>query len=214
MEKFKEDSFVLLLPELKTSQDPSKLHDKFVSMSKRAMMGKIIHAAKSNSNSLVSIHVNASDMNRMDWCKTYTLIICNTKATSTLSIMGWLHTECADPKKGQFSAVLTPRILAASNKLSDSQLTAWDKDSLIVVNKDDSPSYLSQAEIDISCIIENEVTCKARPGAKIWPRHAENLYIVTPCQLEAIRFALCHHVAVILAPLVQKTRILPVNWPC
>lgn len=100
-------------------------------------------------------------------------------------------------KKKTFSAVLTPRILAACNNLSDYQLKEWDDNLLIIVDKSDIPNYLLQAEIDISCIIAKKETCRARPGIDQWPLLKENTYTLSSSQFESIRFAMCHPVAII-----------------
>ncbi|KAI7893796.1 uncharacterized protein EV154DRAFT_600634 [Mucor mucedo] len=201
-------AFVVLLPDIKKSHNSSTAYEKMMTISKYAMMGKMIYSDSSTATSLVSILINASDMGRMLWSSTYTLFICDIAAVSTISTMSWLHDEYADLKRDRFSPVLTPRILAARNNLSDSQLTAWDKNLLVIVDKEDTPNYLLQAEIDVSCIMVKNEMRKARPGLNQWPSPTDNAYTVSSDQLEAIRFTMCHPVSIISgAPGTGKTFI-------
>ncbi|KAI7895019.1 uncharacterized protein EV154DRAFT_496731 [Mucor mucedo] len=222
IDSFQEGSFVIILPESQSPFNLSDRHNEMMLVAKGSMMGHAIRAATSKSRRLVSIHINKDDIGRMDWSSTYTLVTCRTNATSTLSVLSWLHKEYVGLKKERFSAVLTPRILAANNILSDSQLTAWDAEnteSALATNQDAVPDYLTGVEVDVSCLMANRGYYKARPGENSWPRHAsewENvspskrpaLYNISPSQLTAIKFAMSHRIAVISgAPGTGKTFI-------
>lgn len=222
VDSFQEGAFVVLLPEPKTPFNPSDRHNEMMLIAKGTMMGQAIRATTSKSKRVVSIHIKKDDIGRMDWSATYTLITCRINAASTFSILEWLHKEYVGLKKDRFSSILTPRILAANNILSDSQLTAWyeeHNENSLIFNQEAIPDYLLDSEIDVSCIMVNKGSYKARPGENSWPRHPtewENilpskrppLYNISPSQLAAIKFAMCHRIAVISgAPGTGKTFI-------
>lgn len=221
-DNLQEGSSVILLPESKNPSNQSDRHNEMMSIAKGSMMGQAVRAITSKSKRLVSIHINKDDICRMDWSSTYTLISWRINAASTFSVLSWLHKEYVGLKKDRFSSVLTPRILAANNILSDSQLTAWNAEnteSAMDTNQDAVPDYLTSVEIDVSCLMANRGQYKARPGENSWPRHSsewENvslskrpaLYSISPSQLTAIKFAMCHRIAVISgAPGTGKTFI-------
>ncbi|CAO3634596.1 unnamed protein product [Mucor hiemalis] len=215
MGSFEEGSLVLLLPELSTNVTPVDWHSYMMNIAKGATMGIAIRAASSKGNKgfhrMVSIHFNKQELHKIDWSSRYTIITCHKNAASTLSVLHWLHKQHFELKKDSFSSVLTPRILAANNILSPSQITAWDEENTenaLAVNQDAIPDYLANVEIDISCVMAARGNFKARPGEERWPRHSsqwENvaiskrppLYNLSPSQIAAVQYAMCHRIAVI-----------------
>lgn len=222
MESFEEGSFVFMFPESQTALNPSDQHQILMNMTKRSMMGRAIRASSYGKTRLASIHIQKEDMNRLDWSANYTIITCRTNAASSLSVLSWLRKEYVDFKKERFSSALTPRVLAANNTLSPSQLKAWYAENLEeekTNNQVTVPFYLMGTEVDVSCLMVNRGNYKARPAENIWPRHGNQfesmahskrppLYSISPSQLSAIKFTLTHRIAVISgAPGTGKTFI-------
>ncbi|GAA5798465.1 hypothetical protein HPULCUR_003869 [Helicostylum pulchrum] len=148
----------------------------------------------------------------MDWSAKYTIITCRINALATLSVLTWLRKEYVDLKKQRFPSVLTPRILAASNTLTNSQLSSWGEENIeqeISINQDCVPFYLLDTEINVSCLmVNNKGNYKAKPAENIWPCHSSQwdnlapekrppLYSISPSQLSSIKFAMNHRIAVI-----------------
>lgn len=226
MESFTEGSLVVLLPELSANVTPVDHYSHMMSMAKGAIMGSAIRAASTKGGKdlhrMVSIHLDKQELHKIDWSTTYTIITCHRNAASTLSVLQWLHKQHFELRKESFSSVLTPRILAANNILSPSQLAAWDEENTenaLAVNQDAIPDYLANVEIDISCVMAARGIFKARPGEEHWPRHSsqwENvamnkrpiLYNLSPSQIAAVQYAMCHRIAVITGvPGTGKTHI-------
>ncbi|KAI8073586.1 hypothetical protein BDF21DRAFT_465021 [Thamnidium elegans] len=212
MNSFEEGSFVIILPESKDAVSPSDHHHTMMNMAKGAMMGQAVRASSRTNYRLASVHIHKDDISRMDWSAKYTIITCHINALATLSVLSWLRKEYVDLKKERFSSVLTPRILAASNTLTNSQLSSWDEENIeqeISINQDCVPFYLLDTELNVSCLmVNNKGNYKAKPAENLWPRHSsqwENvasakrppLYAISPSQLSAIKFAMSHRIAVI-----------------
>ncbi|KAI8346182.1 hypothetical protein BD560DRAFT_450537 [Blakeslea trispora] len=219
---FQEGYLVFLLPERdlnKSSQRPS-----LKSVADKALMGQAIradmrHNPQGSPLRIVSIHINKSDLSKLDWNKRYTLITSPINAASTLSTLDWLYNSCFDLDTKKLSSVLTPRLIAASNILSAQQMEAWQELSDHSTTYTDTiPDYIGDAEIDIACIMSKTHTHhhRARPSTNDWPSqptHAReisarlpSLYCLSPSQLKSVKFALTHRIAIISgAPGTGKT---------
>ncbi|RCH94553.1 NFX1-type zinc finger-containing protein 1, partial [Rhizopus stolonifer] len=219
MADFEEGVLVLLLPEKSESESTASK-----SVKDTALMGQAIRAsARSNGPilRLVSIQINKNDLRKLNWDIKYTMIVFRINAASTLSTLEWLYKTCFNMEKKHFSKVLTPRILAASNNLTTAQIKAWDESVLenaLTINADATPYYIVDAEIDVSCIMANSHgNYRACPGKDIWPRDPLNMqnipttklppfYCLSPSQLESVKFAMSHRIAIISgAPGTGKT---------
>lgn len=224
MKSFEEGSLVILLPEnaAPTTSDHFTVKKR---IAENSMIAQVIRASSSSTNSggvvrLVSIHIYEDYIHKLNWNERYTMITSSINASSTLSILNWLRDQHVNLKKKTFSSVLTPRILAAKNTLTEEQISSWDEEYYEVnkvINEDSIPDYLADTGIDIACIMAINGNFRARPGENVWPRHSSQwddaplakcppLYKISPSQLEAVKFALTHRVSVISgAPGTGKT---------
>lgn len=215
MKSFEEGSLVVLLPETVAPSNVDRLTAK-KKVAENSILAQVIRASSYSTQRdtiirLVSIHIFEEDIHKLNWNERYTMITSSINACSTLSTLHWLRDQYVNLKKKHFSSVLTPRILAAKNTLTEEQITSWDEEHYerdTAVNKDPIPDYLADADIDISCIMVKNNNHHARPGDNVWPRHSSRwddvplskrppLYKISPSQLEAIKFALTHRVSVI-----------------
>ena len=216
---FEEGSLVFLLPENHAVVSPSDQHSAKKQVAEISMMGQAVRASSSYSNSgqqvrLVSIHIDRDDIHKLDWNRRYTIVTCNTNANSTKAVLKWLYNAHVELEKKYWSSVLTPRLLAAKNVLTQSQLTFWDEENhnqAVATNNDTTPDYLTNADIDISCIMSRPGNQRARPGKNIWPSPSSYLdqsmasrflpmYSLSPSQLKAVKFVLTHRIAVVSGP--------------
>ncbi|KAK4519913.1 uncharacterized protein ATC70_010157 [Mucor velutinosus] len=218
---FEEGSLVLIMPEKRpAAASPSEQHAVKKQVAEISMMGQAVRAQSSYTPNgqplrLVSIHIDRDDIHKLDLSHRYTIITCKNNANATKAVLKWLYNEHLKLEKKHWSSVLTPRVLAAKNILSQAQITCWDEENYeqaIMTNGDTTPDYLASAEIDISCIMTRMGNYRARPGEDIWPAptsHLEQtipvarrtpLYNVSPSQLKAIKFALTHRIAAISGP--------------
>lgn len=217
---FEEGSLVFLIPENHAAVSPSDQHSAKKQIAEISMMGQAVRASSSYSGSgqqlrLVSIHIDRDDIHKLDWNRRYTIVTCNTNANSIKAVLKWLYNAHVELEKKHWSSVLTPRLLAAKNVLTQSQLACWDEENheqAVVTNDDTIPDYLTNADIDISCIMSRPGNQRARPGKNIWPASSSSyldqsmasrrlpMYSLSPSQLKAVKFALTHRIAVVSGP--------------
>ncbi|EPB91075.1 hypothetical protein HMPREF1544_02144 [Mucor circinelloides 1006PhL] len=218
---FEEGSLVMVMPEKHASVSPSDQHAVKKQVAEISMMGQAVRAHSCYTPSgqqlrLVSIHIDRDDIHKLDLNSRYTIISCKNNANATKAVLKWLYNEHLKLEKKHWSSVLTPRVLAAKNILSQAQITCWDKENheqAVMTNDDTTPDYLATADIDISCIMTRTGNYRARPGQDIWPAaptsHLEQsmsaarrlpLYNLSPSQLKAVKFALTHRIAAISGP--------------
>ncbi|KAI7907579.1 uncharacterized protein BX663DRAFT_547290 [Cokeromyces recurvatus] len=214
MGHFKEGSLVLLLPENECTQNPTSVIKR---IAETAILGHAIYAITNHSRTsasvirMVSIHVHKEDLSKIDWDAKYSIITSNINATSVFSLLKWLRSEYINLDKKHFSQVITPRILASKNVLTQSQLSSWNAeyyDRVVTTNEDAIPDYLADSEIDISCIMakngnhcvrlsEGNWPCYSAQWQQVAPSKRPPLYSLSPSQVNAIQFALTHRIAVI-----------------
>ncbi|KAI9274073.1 hypothetical protein EDC94DRAFT_593728 [Helicostylum pulchrum] len=212
LNSFEEGLFVIVLPESKDTVSLSEHHHVMMNMANDSMIGQAVRASNLTDYRLASVHIHKDDISRMDWSAKYTIITCRINALATLSVLTWLRKEYVDLKKQRFSSVLTPRILAASNTLTNLQLSSWGEENIeqeISINQDCVPFYLLDTEINVFCLmVNNKGNYKAKPAENIWPCHSSQwdnlapekrppLYPISPSQLSSIKFAMNHRIAVI-----------------
>lgn len=218
---FEEGSLVLIMPEKRhAAVSPSDQHTVKKQVAEISMMGQAVRALSSFTPSgqqlrLVSIHIDRDDIHKLDLNHRYTIIACKNNANATKAVLKWLCNAHLKPEKKHWSSVLTPRVLAARNVLSQAQIACWDEENhkqALMANEDTTPDYLATAEIDIGCIMTRMGNYRARPGDDMWPApnsHLEQampaarrapMYNVSPSQLKAIKFALTHRIAAISGP--------------
>ncbi|CEP17788.1 hypothetical protein [Parasitella parasitica] len=230
---FQEGGLVFILPENRTAVSPSDLHAAKKQVAEVSMMGQAVRASSSYTTSsqqqlrLVSIHIDREDIHKLDWSLRYTIVTSNINALATKAVLKWLHAEHLKFESKHWSSVLTPRVLAAKNMLTQAQLTAWDDENqgqastaaaaaaATATNNDATPDYLVNADIDIACIMSRAGNFRAKPGSNIWPSppsssHLDQApgfasrrfpaYSLSPSQVKAVKFALTHRIAVISGP--------------
>ncbi|GAN10946.1 hypothetical protein MAM1_0435c10496 [Mucor ambiguus] len=218
---FEEGSLVLIMPEKRpAAASPADQHAIKKQVAEISMMGQAVRAQSSYTPSgvqlrLVSIHIDRDDIHKLDLNHRYTIVTCKNNANATKAVLKWLYSEHLKLEKKHWSSVLTPRVLAAKNILSQAQITCWDEENheqAIMTNSNTTPDYLATAEIDISCIMARMGNYRARPGQDIWPAPTSHLeqtmpaarrtptYSLSPSQLKAVRFALTHRIAAISGP--------------
>ncbi|KAI9473944.1 MAG: hypothetical protein EXX96DRAFT_323844 [Benjaminiella poitrasii] len=213
MRHFDEGSLVLLLPEYECSHNPTNITKR---ISKIAILGHAVHALTNHAKTgsiirLVSIHVHKEDLSKLNWDMKYSIITSNINASSTFSLLRWLRSEYVSLDKKHFSQIITPRILAAKNVLTQSQLSSWNAEyynRMVVTNEDAIPDYLADSEIDVSCIMAKNGNYRVKPSEQNWPSYPSQwqkvapskrppLYLLSSSQVSAVKFALTHRVAVI-----------------
>ncbi|KAG1302761.1 hypothetical protein G6F64_010658 [Rhizopus arrhizus] len=215
-----EGSFTVIIPH----HDYTKMtnEERVEYIAKTAIMGHVLHSYSTTYNGeivrLVPIHLNHKEMSRLSWSREYIMITSKNNAPSALSALRWLRESYKNFNKDQFSTSITPRVLAAKNNISISELTNWNEFS--EEDENPVPVYMQGAEVEISCIMSNKhVAFKARPDKDVWinipeqqqwttmsPTRRSSPYEVSPSQLKAIKYALTHRVAAIAgAPGTGKT---------
>ncbi|KAI8987787.1 hypothetical protein BDF20DRAFT_289333 [Mycotypha africana] len=220
-----EGSFVMLMSEdvvdngLKHSYNHSakELDDMILEgAANQCMLAQVIRTYRTINSAgdlvrLISVHILNDDVSRLRWSDKYTLISSKINARSVLSTLSWLFEEFNRSDITRFSAVLTPRILTAQNKLMENQLISWAEgkhNQNPAANGRSVPEYLADAEIDISCITYKNAPQTARPGQNLWPRYASGwehvapskripIYNLSSSQIKAVQFALTHRIAAI-----------------
>ncbi|KAI8881091.1 hypothetical protein K501DRAFT_253835 [Backusella circina FSU 941] len=208
MEYLTEGTLALLLPEKKHSD--ALFHG--------AIIGQIVRYAATRKGgritSAVAIQMLESKP-RIDWSGSYTLAVYKTNASAQFAVLRWLHGAITDFNKENFSSILTPRLIAADNVLTRTQISEWYGSQLeadqLLTNESQIPNYMRDVDLDISCVLIKNRTFIATPSKNNWPRHTSKwesvspskrqpIYTLSPSQVSALQFALTHRIAVISGP--------------
>ncbi|KAI8381418.1 P-loop containing nucleoside triphosphate hydrolase protein [Radiomyces spectabilis] len=211
----KEGALAMLMPEKTVDSDD---HQRYLT----SMSGKVIHAIVALISSevndtnllslpdthLIALHVSPEELKKITWSTTYVMVVGHANANALLPVLSWLREQSLNVELSNISQSIAPRILFVTEDVKEKVISQADNSPYAVNEEDTVPDYL-HLPLDLSTVMAPEYAgSRANPSLDDWPRLSEQelllppyqrpaLYTLSPSQVDALKYALTHRIAVI-----------------